>query len=216
MVPTGVKERLLGVDMNASGLAVAVGAFGTVIVSGDWGRSWVSKAPDWSVLATPDNPGFAEPMVYGVAVSDADVITLVGEFGLIARSVDKGETWRIVAAPQPGVPTLNAVHIGNAGENSYAVGQEGTILTSGDGGETWMHCTSNTKLNFLGVTASKKGKVVVTGMRVMYRSTNNGMTWEEITSGDARSDWYHAARTVTGTDQIIAVGHSGRVIAFGS
>lgn len=213
---SGVTQRLLGVDMNATGLAVAVGAFGTVVVSRDWGGTWRSKTPDWSVLATRENPGFAEPMVYGVAVGREGVITLVGEFGLIARSNDGGDTWRILSAPKAGVPTLNAIHLGDPGQNSYAVGQEGTIRISIDGGETWADCTSATKLNFLGVAASAAGEIVVTGMRVMYRSRNNGMSWEEVVSGDARSDWYQAARAVPGSGRMFAVGHSGRVIEFTS
>lgn len=214
LAASGVKGRLLGVDMDASGLAVAVGAFGTVIVSRDGGNTWQSKAPDWSVLATPENPGFAEPMVYGVAVGDAGAITLVGEFGLIARSNDGGDTWHILATPRAGVATLNAIYLGGPGQYSYAVGQEGTIRISSDGGETWTDCTTSSKLNFLGVAASPTGEVIVTGMRVMYRSRNNGMSWEEVTSGDARSDWYLAARAVAGSNRMFAVGHSGRVIAF--
>ena len=213
---SGVTQRLLGVDMNATGLAVAVGAFGTVVVSRDWGNTWQSKAPDWSVLATRENPGFAEPMVYGVAVGGEGAITLVGEFGLIARSNDGGDTWRILSAPQSGVPTLNAIHLGDPGQNSYAVGQEGAIRTSSDGGETWVNCTTGTKLNFLGVAATASGEIVVTGMRVMYRSRNAGMSWEEVLSGDARSDWYQAARTVPESGRLFAVGHSGRVIEFAS
>lgn len=212
---SGVTQRLLGVDMNASGLAVAVGEFGTVLVSNDWGATWVRKAPDWSALATRDNPGFAEPMIYGVAVADSGALTLAGEFGLIARSNDAGASWRVVTPPRAGVPTLNALHMREPGRNSYAVGQEGEIQVSADGGETWMRCTSSTPLNFLGVAATDNGEeVVVTGMRVMYRSRNNGVTWEHVTSGDARSDWYQAVRAVPGRNEIYAVGHSGRIIKF--
>lgn len=214
LAKSDVTQRLLGVDMNASGLAVAVGEFGTVLLSRDSGRSWQRQGPDWSVLATRENPGFAEPMMYGVAVSDSGVIMLVGEFGLIAKSDDGGQTWRILIPPRPGEPTLNALHVGAPGQNSYAVGQQGEILVSADAGETWMKCSSTTKLNFLGVSASPTGEVVVTGMRVMYRSRNNGLSWEEITSGDARSDWYQSVRVVPATSRFFAVGHSGRIVRF--
>lgn len=211
---SGVTQRLLGVDINASGLAVAVGEFGTVLISNDGGATWAPRAPDWSTLATRENPGFAEPMVYGVAVADSGAVTVAGEFGLIARSDDGGASWRIVSPPKAGEPTINALHMAAAGSNSYAVGQQGEILVSADGGETWMRCTSATKLNFLGVAATGSGEVVITGMRVMYRSRNNGLSWEQITSGDARSDWYQAVRAVPGRNEMYAVGHSGRIIKF--
>ena len=215
-VESGVSERLLGVDMNAAGLAVAVGAFGTVLRSVDWGKTWESKPPDWGELATRENPSFAEPTIYGVHVTDSGQITLAGEFGLIARSDDEGENWRILTAPKAGSPTLNAVLIGEAGKYSFAVGQEGLILKSRDAGETWIRCRVRTGHNFHDIAVSENGEVIVTGMRVMYRSTNGGKSWREIRSEDARSDWYQSVSVAPSTGRIYAVGHSGRIIQFES
>ena len=43
-VASGTRERLLGVALHRSGLAVAVGGFGTVLVSGDGGLGWQQGA----------------------------------------------------------------------------------------------------------------------------------------------------------------------------
>jgi hypothetical protein len=72
------------------------------------------------------------------------------------------------------------------------------------------------KSNFLGVAASPDGHVVVTGMRVMMRSENAGMSWEAVEEGDTTTDWYQAVRTESSSGHIIAVGHSGRIIQIGS
>lgn len=214
---SGVPARLLSVDVNSSGLAVASGQFGTLIKSNDGGHTWSSTAPDFSLTADPDTFGTGEPTIYSVAVSEAGQITIAGEYGLVMRSDDGGANWRVIRKVDAKAPTLHALSIVEAGKgNSYAVGQQGTLLISVDGGETWSTCTMATKLNFLGVAASQTGQVVVTGMRVMYRSENNGMSWTQVTEGDAGTEWYQAARTAETSGRILAVGNSGKIIQVGS
>jgi photosystem II stability/assembly factor-like uncharacterized protein len=214
---SGVQARLLSVDVNNDGLAFAGGQFGTLLKSTDGGRTWASSAPDWSQMEDKETFGTGEPTVYGVSVDDAGQVTAVGEYGLIVRSSDGGASWRVLRAIDAKAATLNAVHIAPAGQgNSYAVGQIGTLLISSDGGETWMTCDTGTKLNFLGVAGSSSGHVVVTGMRVMYRSENNGMTWKQVEEGDTITEWYQAVRAEASSGRILAVGHSGKIIQIGS
>ncbi|MCC2655331.1 MAG: photosystem stability/assembly factor-like protein [Panacagrimonas sp.] len=216
-VDSGSKARLLSVDVNSSGLAIVGGQFGTVLKSTDGGKTWAPSAPDWSLLALEEHFGTGEPTIYAANVTEAGQITITGEFGVMMRSDDGGATWRVVRAIDPKAPTLHAMHLVEAGKgNSYAVGQSGALLISADGGETWTQCDVATKLNFLGVTASATGQVVVTGMRVMYRSENNGMSWVAVDEGDTITDWYQAVRTDEASGRILAVGHSGKIIQIGS
>lgn len=215
-VDAGSKARLLSVDVNSSGLAIAGGQFGTVLKSADGGKTWASSAPDWSLLALADHFGTGEPTIYAANVTESGQITIAGEFGVMMRSDDGGANWRVVRTIDPKAPTLHAMHLVDAGKgNSYAVGQSGALLISADGGETWTQCDIATKLNFLGVAASSTGQVVVTGMRVMYRSQNNGMSWEPVNEGDTITDWYQAVRTDEASGRIVAVGHSGKIIQIG-
>lgn len=214
---SGVPARLLSVDVNSSGLAVASGQFGTLIKSTDGGHSWSSTAPDFSLTADPNTFGTGEPTIYAVSVSESGQITIAGEFGMVMRSDDGGANWRVLRPVDAKAPTLHALSIAEPGKgNSYLVGQQGTLLVSADGGETWSTCTMATKLNFLGVAASQSGQVVVTGMRVMYRSENGGMSWTQVTEGDAGTEWYQAARSVETSGRILAVGNSGKIIQVGS
>ncbi|TDU26845.1 photosynthesis system II assembly factor YCF48-like protein [Panacagrimonas perspica] len=212
---SGVPARLLSVEMNSSGLAFAGGEFGTLLKSSDFGASWSSAAPDWASMASAEHFGTGEPMIYAVSVLDSGQITVAGEFGVMLRSNDAGATWRVLRPINPEAATLHALHLSPSGQNSYAVGQTGEMLISTDGGETWGKCDIATELNFLGVAASASGQVVVTGMRVMYRSENNGMTWTQIEEGDTKTDWYQAVRTETGSGRILAVGHAGKIIQIG-
>lgn len=214
-IDSGVPARLLSIDMNSSGLAFAGGEFGTLLKSTDGGATWASSAPEWASMASAEHFGTGEPMVYAVAVQDSGQITVAGEFGVMLRSNDAGATWRVLRPINPEAATIHALHLAPKGQNSYAVGQTGELLISVDEGETWGKCDTGTELNFLGVAASQSGQVVVTGMRVMYRSENNGMTWTQITEGDTRTDWYQAVRTDQGSGRILAVGHAGKIIQVG-
>ena len=215
-VETDFKTRLYSVSMSPSGMAVAVGEFGAVLKSTDAGQTWSSIAPDWMAFADPESFGTGEPSLFSVYVSDTDEITLAGEFGVMLRSADAGSTWQVLRPVTAKAPTLFAMHLVPPGQgNSFAVGQTGELLISADGGTSWSTCTSQTKMNFLGVSAAPNGQVVVSGMRVMMRSQNGGMTWDPVIEGDTLTDWYQAVRTAPDTGQIMAVGHSGRIIRIG-
>lgn len=216
LIDAGTPSRLFSVSVNSTGLAIAVGEFGTLLKSPDGGRTWAPAAPDWSQYADAESFGTGEPNMYAAHVSESGEITVAGEFGVILRSNDQAASWTVLRPVTAGVPTLFALYIPADGlGNSYAVGQTGELLLSPDNGLTWAKCNTSTQSNFLGVTASASGEVVVTGMRTMYRSSNGGVTWESIEEGDTKTDWYQAVRTVPTTGKVLAVGHSGKVIQIG-
>lgn len=214
-VDTGDPARLFSVSVNPEGFAIAVGEFGKVLKSEDGGRTWVSAAPDWSAFADEESFGTGEPSMYSAHVTDAGEITIAGEFGVMLRSTDRAASWRVLRPVTPGVPTIFATHFPDGPGASFAVGQDGEMLISSDGGVTWARCTVPTDSNFLGVDATADGHVVVTGMRVMMRSENGGMTWNPVEEGDTTTDWYQTVRVEPSSGRMIAVGHSGRIIQVG-
>lgn len=215
-VDLGAASRLFSVSVNTGGLAVAVGEFGAVYKSADGGRTWASAAPDWSALAVANSSGTSEPNMYSAHVSESGAITIAGEYGVILRSTNAGASWTVLRPMAVKAPTLFAMHIPADGRgNSYAVGQRGELLISGDDGVRWSQCSMPTQSNFLGVAAASGGQVVITGMRVMMRSGNGGMTWDPVEEGDTTTDWYQAVRVEPGSDRIVAVGHAGKIIQIG-
>lgn len=199
---SGTEERLLSVDANDDGLAIAVGTFGTLLRSTDGGATW--QPVDYN-LAERIEGGY-EPHLNDVHVADDGTITVVGEFSLVVRSTDGGDSWSIVHRDEV---TLFGLQIRGDG-TGYAVGQQGTVLRSEDAGATWTALDTGINANLLGVASSPDGTIVVPGMRHMIISEDSGRSWHRIEDGDVDRNWYiDAIATDEGT---LAIGHTGRVI----
>lgn len=198
-------ERLLAVDMNTNGLAVAVGGFGTILRSKDSGQSWEALPQDWEALIDD----FMEPHLFDVNVDEAGVITLVGEFEVILRSTDSGDTWAKVHEKSD--PSLFGLDINEKGVG-FAVGQEGKVLKTVDGGANWQLISTDTKSNLLSVWHSDQGEVIIIGIRDLIRSSDSASTWRPSGAGigDVPIALYQA---LAGSgEKVYMVGHSGRIV----
>ena len=201
-VESGTEERLMAVDMNATGLAIAVGSFDLILLSYDGGETW-EESP---LQLAPHVEGFYDPHLYDVQVNPDGSALIVGEFGLILRTVDEGRNWDIV---HQGIASLSGVHV-RTDETGFAVGQDGAVLRTTDGGQTWTSLDTPTSGNLLGVWSTADGRATVSGMRYMIVSDDDGENWWPVTDAEVNTNWYgKMAATDSG---FIAVGHSGRVI----
>lgn len=207
-VPSGTTQRLLGVAVNGRGEGVAVGAFGTILVTRDAGRSWTPSRVDW----TQHVEEAVEPHLYTAYVDDPGVLTIAGEFGLILRSTDHGASWTRL---HRGEASVFALELRTDGVG-YAVGQDGMVLISHDGGSRWQALQTGSKAVLLGVESSPDGRVLVTGMREALESRDGGDTWKRRTDGDFGQGWYAAVASPSGDGgrQAIAVGYMGRIVRF--
>ncbi|PWR20304.1 sialidase family protein [Zavarzinia aquatilis] len=195
--------RLFAVDLNAAGLAVAVGAFGTMLVSTDSGQTWAPVAFDWSAT---NGEGF-QPHLYGVAVAVDGTITVVGEFETVLRSTDRGASWSVVHG---GKASLFDVNLSEDGVG-YAVGQNGRVLRTTDGGASWRVVPSGTATNLLGVGRSREGSVVVTGLRGMLVGSDAADRFTSVTPGDVATGWYQPVVSLGGGRWLVA-GNDGRIV----
>ncbi|HET9692757.1 MAG TPA: hypothetical protein VFP48_00100 [Steroidobacteraceae bacterium] len=207
LVASGTEERLLAVDVDPQGVAVAVGGFGKILLSRDGGSSWTSIAPSWMDGGYTDQG--LEPHLYAVDLAADGSITCAGEFGLILRSVDAGQSWAVLAR---GTDSLFSLELRDDGMG-YAVGQGGTILRTTDRGATWSEVASTSESNLLGVASSADGRVVVTAMRDMLVS-DDGLAWRRVSGGDFALAWYTgvATRGSGASAAALVVGHSGRIV----
>ena len=201
------KARLVSVSVNGRGEAYAVGAFGTILKSADWGNTWKPVPMDWSHV-TADG---AEPHLYGVHLGDDGAVTLVGEFELILRSLDGGVRWTEL---HKGERSLFALYLGNDGKG-YAVGQAGAVLGTSDGGATWRSLDSGTTAILTGVAAAPNGGIVATGINTILYSADGGRSWDSMRSKLVSNAWHEAAAIsgdASGKQRILTVGAGGTIL----
>jgi len=197
------EARLMAVSLNRHQLAVAVGAFGTVLRSRDNGHHWEALSLDWAQL----NPDGFEPHLYDVHVADDGAITLVGESGLILRSAD-GASWQVVHHGGPSLFGLSMV-----GTRAYAVGQAGLVLASDDGGDTWRTQATGAAALLTGVWTDGRGRVVVSGVNTLIESSNGGVDWHPVgPKPQASLVAVSAAARSTGEARVMTVGTAATVL----
>lgn len=179
---SGTENRLLNVDVNASGLAIAVGEFGTIMRSKDGGKTWDQRPIDW---ATFRDDGY-EPHIYAVDVQDSGRIIIGAEFAYVIVSDDGGETFSLA---NKGEKSVFAMHMLDGG-TGYAVGQEGLALKTTDNGATWTELPTGSTANLFGVWASTQGEIVATGMRALLRSSDAGASFAASEDLAVVRNWY--------------------------
>ncbi|MGQ3058285.1 MAG: YCF48-related protein [Nevskia sp.] len=204
-IDTGTQERLLSVSVNASGAAVAVGGFGTVLASSDGGSTWTAIKPVWADFAEAGT----DPHVYAAHIDEAGTITIAGEFSLILRKAAGSDQWKLL---NKGDASLFALYIGSGASASYAVGQDGTVLRSTDAGASWSRIDAGTQAILLGVSASSDNRVTVTGMREMRYSPDGGSSWTGVNGGGVNTLWYQGIGQPEGSTAALAVGQAGRIL----
>jgi photosystem II stability/assembly factor-like uncharacterized protein len=179
---SGTENRLLNVDVNSAGLAIAVGEFGTIMRSKDGGKSWEQRTIDWTTFR---DDGY-EPHIYAVDVQDSGRIVIGAEFAYVIVSDDGGETFSLA---NKGEKSIFAMHMLDDG-TGYAVGQEGLALKTADNGATWAELSTNSNANLFGVWASAQGEIVATGMRALLRSSDAGSTFTASEDLAVVRNWY--------------------------
>jgi photosystem II stability/assembly factor-like uncharacterized protein len=199
----GSDSRLFNVAIGGNVTAV-VGSFGTVLRSGDGGKSWTSIAPDW----TKYTPNGEQPHLYDVAVDDKGTITVAGEFGFIMRTADAGKTWKLL---HKGSASIFAMELRPDGVG-YAVGQDGALLRSADHGANWTELKSGSSAILLGVHSAPGGKVVVTGLHDMLVSGDDGKSWRHLGGEDVNTGWYQGVASPGPGQPLLAVGHFGEIV----
>lgn len=206
--PPVTKSRILSVAVNGAGTAYAVGGFGTLIKSADWGKTWQPVTIDWKNF----NSDGAEPHLYDVHVAEDGEVTVIGEFELILRSKDGG-SWQ---ALRKGKRSLFGLKILDNGE-AYAVGQEGLILKSSDRGVSWVEQASGTQAILTGIWALPDGSAVASGIYTILSSANGGKSWQMDESKLAKKSWYQAVagsgEKVDGKQNVVLVGSGGAILA---
>ena len=207
-VPPVTTARMLAIHANSKGSAYAVGEFGALLKSSDWGASWKQLAVDWkSILGTE-----AEPHLYSVNVGEDGSVIVTGEFELVIRSTDGGLNWGVL---HKGERSIFGIHVGQNGR-MLAVGQEGLILRSVNDGKSWTPIKSGTSAVLTDVWSSQDGQsVVAVGVRTVVTSSDSGLTFSSDVSNATTRGMHSAVKGVDGAEgarTVFIAGSAGEIL----
>jgi len=196
-------HKLLNVRAGAGGHAWAVGEFDTVLQTDDYGVHWRNiggtKDVAWNDIAEP-----AEGR-----------LVMVGEFGRIRLSEDSGKAWVDITTPVKS--SLLGVAFRDA-KSGVAVGLDGVVLATADGGASWSKRVSGTQEHLFAVAATRAGWVAIGDHGVMTQSGPADTRWHAERIAPQNYAWLTSVAP-TGTSlllggQILALWHDGKLESF--
>ncbi|HEX8546270.1 MAG TPA: YCF48-related protein, partial [Cytophagaceae bacterium] len=176
---------------------VAVGQGGIIMTTSDGGQNWLGLTPttsqNFNAIATNGMnimvgqggaiyrgiSSFAaakgvDPMniAGSTLVKGTSIGFAVGAKGTVAKTVDKGKSWKLV--PFPSSKNLLGVHFKNA-EVGVVVGEGGTIYKTENGGSSWTNASTTSSTLYSVALSGNNGYIAGDG--VLLVSTNNGSSW---------------------------------------
>lgn len=197
--PTPVSVTLTAVRFADAERGVAVGHGGIVLLTADAGASWrvvldgrraAQLALDAArVSGHAERVGLAERLVaegadkpfLDVLMPDASTLVVVGAYGLAFASLDSGRHWAswLDRFDNPKALHLYALH--QHGDSWLAVGEQGLMLRSNDGGKTFRRLQSPYKGSFFVAELIGEQDIVVAGLRGnVWRSVDAGSSWTQV------------------------------------
>ncbi len=117
--------------------------------------------------------------------------------------------WEVVAQ-LPQSDTLNCVQMISA-TTAWAVGENGTIIKTTDGGASWVEQNSGITNNLNGVYFTDENNGVAVGDSGIIRTTDSGISWNAPVMTDTSVNFLYKV-SFADANIGIAVGHLGRMV----
>ena len=202
-----VSVTLTSVHFVSSTEGFITGQFGVVLRTQDGGQTWtrvldgitaahlavtaavqmVAAAPqDPTALAAlaeahrlvaqgPDKPFFDSYF------SDAQNGFVIGAYNLIYRTADGGRTWTAWMSHTGNTKRFHLYAIAADGGDIYIAGEQGLVLRSIDGGQSFQQLSTPYAGSFFSVATAPSGEVVIAGLEGnAFRSVDQGVSWQQI------------------------------------
>lgn len=181
--PSALASKALLLDVVELGQRlIAVGEFGHIIYSDNNGDSWTqaegvpTRATLTSIHFIDNNVGFA-----------------VGHDAVILKTTDGGASWTLKYAERRGEDPLFGIYFTDA-NNGIAVGAFSKVMETTDGGESWTQRPlvedSYDDFHLNDVFADTRGNLFIPAeFGTIYKSTDNGRSWQMLESGYDGSFW---------------------------
>ena len=181
-------NKLMRVAAVEGGTAWAVGEVGALLQSRDYGATWLRAMPE-------------KDAAWNGIFASRQKLWLAGEFGHLAVSDDGGARWTDVATPVK--TSLMAIAFRDDTEG-VAVGLDGVVLATQDGGATWLAQPSGTREHLFDVTWDGVSWVAVGDKGVLVVGDASGRSWQSSRVGANDRAWH--TRIVADSGRYIVAG----------
>jgi len=172
----------------------AVGAYGMFFYTNDGGQNWLNG------ISRVPNPNRFH--LNSIVMTGGNVLTMVGEQGLIVRSEDLGETWTEQDSPYMG----SFFGLAAEGDQQLLYGLRGHVFYTQNSGLNWLEVDTGAEQTLLGGLVGKRQTVLVgsSGAVLMF---NKAMKITKAFSLEGRKDHSGIAETAEGG--FVLVGEAG-------
>jgi len=172
----------------------AVGHLGVILKSEDGGESWVKQLDGVQAAKLVAAGGdertkrFAEEgpdkPFFDVDFIDAQHGFAVGAYNLAFATVDGGQHWTPMLSRLPNPKSLHLYGVRASGGHVYIAGEQGLLMASGDGGESFSALPVAYKGSYFGLLAARSGALIAYGLRGnAWRSADQGASWTRLDTG---------------------------------
>ncbi|WOH37993.1 YCF48-related protein [Thalassotalea fonticola] len=178
---------------------IAVGAYGVFYRTKDAGKTWVEEfhlelvnVDDQEYLLelkVEDEEFYLEEIAsilphFNRLLSVGNELYLAGEIGMLAKSLDQGQTWQLLDEIYMG----SFFDIAQVSESKLlVVGLRGNMFTSKDGGAQWQHQSTNTTALLNDIVVTEQGHVYVLANAGVILSSANGTDFTLSTQPDGKA-----------------------------
>lgn len=209
-VDSGVENTLTEVGFLNDKIGVALGHGSTILKTNDAGETWRTvlqgtqlaeltrnaakeigaekalqeKASALELYALRVEESGASDPLFGMLFLSPETVFVVGAYGMVLRSDDAGENWRVWMAHVDNPQELHLYAILRSGNVVYLAGEQGYLARSLDQGQSFSKLETGHAGSFFTLQANDRGEVLAAGLQgQVILSADRGDTWQTIDSG---------------------------------
>lgn len=113
---------------------------------------------------------------------------VVGAYNLVFRTEDGGRSWQSWMGHLSNPKGLHLYAIRKVGSALYLAGEQGLLLRSSDGGQSFTPLASPSKGTYFGLVAGREGELVLYGLQGRaFLSGDAAQSWSEVDTGTRTS-----------------------------